>query len=353
MKKMSKFTDIGQFRSVIKNIINQARFEGVDDNGEPIFNRTAECPVVTFKGTVKLHGSNLGVAYNEVAGLWVQSRSNIITPEKDNAGSAFDVMSKEDVWIGLIKKVAERENIDLTQNTVLLFAEWCGGNIQKGVAISGLPKMSVIFDAKVMPFTADVVDELDETSYYVSSEGLQDNENLIFNVEQFGTYELEIDFERPDKAQNEMVKLVEAVEAECPAGKFFGNSGVGEGIVWRTEYKGRRYVFKTKGEKHSTSKVKKVAEIDTAKLDSILEFVEYAVTENRLNQAIEQVFTANSLEVDVKHTGDFLRWMVSDIIKEESDVLVDNGLEPKQVNKYISDRSRKWFMNYINTGVGL
>ena len=347
MKKMSSFTDIGQFRNVIKGIIARASYAGQDENGDAIYNHLADKPKVTFSGTVKLHGSNLGVAFNEVDGFWVQSRSNIITPEKDNAGSAFDVMGKEKIWTDMIKEVAKRENVDLTQNTVLLFAEWAGGNIQKGVAISGLDKMAVIFDAKVTPF------DLGKDSFYVSSSGLMDNENKIYNVEQFGKYELEIDFARPDIAQNEMVKLVEAVEAECPAGKFFGNSGIGEGIVWKADFKGSRFIFKTKGTKHSSSRVKTVAEVDVAKLDSIFEFVEYAVTENRLNQGIEQVFTSNSIELDIKKTGDFLRWIVGDIMKEESDVLRENGLEPKEVNKYISENARKWFMNRINIGVGL
>jgi hypothetical protein len=352
MKKMSSFTDIGQFRNIIKSIVNHACYEGQDENDEPIYNPVAEKPKVTFTGTVKLHGSNLGVAYNDVDGLWVQSRSNIITPEKDNAGSAQFVMHFARTWESMIKEIALREEIDLSQNTVLLYAEWCGGNIQKGVAISGLDKMAVIFDAKVMPF--DTEDE----SYYVNSSGLSENSFNIYNIEQFGIFKIEVDFARPDIAQNEMVKLVEEVEDECPAGKFFGrkkdeDNTTGEGIVWRAEYKGRRYIYKTKGQKHSTSKVKKVVEIDTAKLDSILEFIEYAVTENRLNQAIEQVFTSESRDIDVKATGDFIRWVVNDIHKEETDVLYENKLEAKEVNKYISDKSRKWFMNYINTGVGL
>ena len=351
MKKMSKFTDIDQFRSIVKAVISHSCYEGKDPDGQPIYNRNIPKPKVGFTGTVKLHGSNAGIAFNNVDGLWVQSRSNIITPEADNAGCAFFVHARKDIFIGLIKQVAERENIDLSANTVLLYGEWCGGNIQKGVAISGLDKMIVIFDAKVRPFSQTEID--DSTSFYVSSSGLMDNPNLIYNVEQFGTYNLDIDFERPDISQNEMVKLVEAVEAECPAGKFFGKSGIGEGIVWRAEYNGQRFVFKTKGEKHSTSKVKKIAEVDTEKMDSILEFVEYAVTENRLNQGVEQVFTTNGIEADVSKTGDFIRWVIGDVVKEETDVMKDNGLEPSNVNRHVSEKSRKWFMNFVNSQTGL
>ena len=41
---------------------------------------------------------------------------------------------------------------------------------------------------------------------------------------------------------------------------------------------------KVKGEKHSSSKVKKLASVDVEKLNSIKDFVDYAVTESRLEQ---------------------------------------------------------------------
>jgi hypothetical protein len=351
MKKMTKFTDIGQFRNVVKSIISKAQFVGMDDDGEPIFDYTLGKPTVNFSGTVKLHGSNLGVCFTHADGLWVQSRTNIITPEKDNAGSAFFVMNIQEEWQKLIDEVIRRENLDLKEDIISIFAEWCGGNIQKGVAISGLDKMAVIFAVKVTP----VDDEI--PSYYLNSDGLQNNKVGIYNVDQFERFSIDIDFERPDIAQNKMVKLVEKVENECPAGKFFGRTSedvqTGEGIVWTADYKGNRFVFKTKGEKHSSSKVKTVAEVDTAKLDGIHQFVEYAVTENRLNQAIEQVFTSNDIEVDIKKTGDFLRWVIGDITKEESDTMADNGLEPKDVNKYISTKAKIWYFKYINSELGL
>jgi hypothetical protein len=352
MKKMEKFTDIGQFRNVIKSIVNRAQYVGQDENDEPIYDHSVGKPKVVFTGTVKLHGTNLGVCYNANDGLWVQSRSNKITPEKDNAGSAFAVMNNERNWQKLINDVITKESIDASENNVCIYGEWCGGNIQKGVAISGLDKMACIFAVKISPHDEE------QESYYVSSSGLSDNEVNIFNIEQFGKYEIEIDFERPDKAQNTMVQMVQEVEDECPCGKFFGrikgeDNTCGEGIVFATMFKGHRYIYKAKGQKHSISKTKTIAEVDVAKLDSIMEFVEYAVTTNRLNQGIEVVFTANNLEVDIKHTGSYLKWLVGDITKEESDVMDENGLEPKDVNKHVSYKGRQWFMNYINSGLGI
>ena len=60
------------------------------------------------------------------------------------------------------------------------------------------------------------------------------NCNDIYFVEQFQTNSnrtIAIDFNNPEKAQNELIKIMEEVEAECPIGKAFGVSGTGEGVV--------------------------------------------------------------------------------------------------------------------------
>jgi len=117
---------------------------------------------------------------------------------------------------------------------------------------------------------------------------------------------------------------------------------ISEGIVWSCEYKGVVHRFKVKGEKHSASKVKTLAAVDVEKLNSINEFVEYAVTESRFNQGLEKTFL-NGEPIDVKKMGALMKWIVDDIIKEESDTMVKNNLEPKDVGKYISAKVREMF----------
>lgn len=124
---------------------------------------------------------------------------------------------------------------------------------------------------------------------------------------------------------------------------------VGEGIVWSAELSPGEIVrFKVKGEKHSSSKVKKLASVDTEKLNSIKEFVEYAVTENRLNQGIEQVFTTKGETPVNTRTGEFVKWVSSDVIKEELDTIVANGLEPKDVGGPVSKKAAQWFKEYLD-----
>jgi hypothetical protein len=343
MKKHISFPSIEQFRTVVATVNRQFNFVGLDENGEAIYDHKKEKPTLTFKGTVKLHGTNAGVCFNNVGGLWAQSRENIITPDSDNAGFAFFVESNKDVFMNLINMVAKRSNVDLNDNTISIYGEWCGGNIQKGVGITNLPKSFFIFGVKVSPFPIEGEDK-PRTAYWVDYTDLGNSEVRIYNIDDFPTYSLEIDFNYPELVQNKLSELTLAVEEECPVAKAFGFSGVGEGIVWSCEYKGVVHRFKIKGEKHSSSKVKTLASVDVEKINNIKEFVDYAVTESRFNQGIEKVFPNNE-PIDVKKMGALMKWINDDIIKEEMDTMVTNKLEPKDIGKYISAKVREMFFN--------
>lgn len=47
---------------------------------------------------------------------------------------------------------------------------------------------------------------------------------------------------------------------------------------------------------------------------------------------------------DVKNIGSFLKWVGTDIIKEESDTIVGNGFEVKDVTKAINNLAKEWFL---------
>lgn len=346
MKKMIKYPSIEQFRTVVSNINRHFNFVGLDENGESIYDSSLPKPVITFKGTVKLHGTNAGVSYNALSGMWAQSRENIITPEKDNAGFAFFAYSHETELLRLFFDVAAKEDIDLHKNTISIYGEWVGKGIQKGVGITNLPKSFFIFGVKITPHTETEEELRANPAYWVDSSYLRDNDKGIYNIEDYTTYSIDIDFNMPQLVQNQLSELTIAVEEECPVAKSFGFSGIGEGIVWSAEFKDIVYRFKVKGERHSSSKVKTLASVDVEKLESIQKFVEYAVTESRFNQAIENVFT-NQEPIDTKKLGDVIRWVVNDVIKEEMDTMVENKIEPKDVNKYISAKAREMFFKMV------
>jgi hypothetical protein len=52
--------------------------------------------------------------------------------------------------------------------------------------------------------------------------------------------------------------------------------------------------------------------------------------------------------IDIKKLGDTIKWVVSDVLAEESDVLKDNNLEPKDIGKYVAAKVKKMFFAEYN-----
>lgn len=131
MQKFIKFPSIGQFRDAIKQVQSECAYHNV------------ALPTVEFRGTVKLHGTNAAVVIAKDGTWHCQSRERIITPESDNAGFAAWVYGCKAYWDQLAQSLSHA--IDGEDETMQIYGEWCGGNIQKGVGLSHLPKMFVIF----------------------------------------------------------------------------------------------------------------------------------------------------------------------------------------------------------------
>jgi hypothetical protein len=342
-KRHVSFSKIPQFRDVIRNINHQAQFTGFDDNDQPTFNYNATKPKITFDGTVKLHGSNGAICLSDEGEIWFQSRNRILTIDSDNNGFWMFCHNRETQFRELIEQIQHFYFNENNPGIISIFGEYCGQGINQGCAIHQLSKRFIIFAIKIVLLEGD--------SYYLDSNNLRDLENDIHNINDFRTYEVSVDFNYPELSQNKFVELVEEVEKECPVGKASGVSGIGEGIVWTARYEGIKHIFKTKGAKHSVTKVKKIASVNIEKLNSIKEFVEYAVTENRLNQALTEVFEGK--EPTIQKMGDFLRWVMKDIATEEVDTLKENELILKDVGRSVSNKARPWFQRLLDKNVGL
>lgn len=337
----SKFPHIEQFRTVVKHVTDTARWVGRDVNGDPIFDRNVPLPTLKFTGTVKIHGTNSAVGVLTDGTQWVQSREHTITPEKDNAGFATFAYKNKDRFAEMHTAIC----YDVEKyKGIVIFGEWGGGNIQKGVAISKLPKMFVVFAIELL------AKEEGGRNIYLDKYAIQeavghDEENRIFNIFTFGEWEIDIHFEEPRLATPQLVELTEMIEACCPVGKFFGIDGIGEGLVWACNippYSGSAFMFKVKGSLHQTSKVKVLAAVDIEKVNSVKECVDKIVTESRLNQGLDHL-RMNQLDIIPQNLGTFIKWVYSDAIREELDTIIESGLEPKEVGKEISNIARKWF----------
>ncbi len=355
-----KYHKTGQFGSAVSTIKKQLTYKGQDAEGKPIYD-SPESLKVNMVGTVKLHGTHASIVIYEDCSCSFHSKeqllgvvdkgSNEYNHISDNAGFSAAMWGRWDnstrscvetvlefvyTWCGKVSY------------PIKISGEWVGRGVQNGVGISRLK------DKAFFMFGVKVGDEWIAISHLELP-----NNNQFFNIHSFPTYRLNVDLNFPQKASVELEKLTLAVEAECPVTSQLisqgliepseGDNRIGEGIVWVPEDQTLRNNtgtwFKTKGQKHSSSKVKKVASVDPEKIASIEEFIEYAVTENRLNQGLENV------KLEMTSLGDYLRWINKDILEEEAHTLEANKLTVKDVGKYISDKARNFFIKKINSSL--
>ena len=272
---MKKYPSIEQFRSVVRTVKTQHDYQGKDENGEAIYQHLSNYPTLKFQGTVKLHGTNASVVKYKDGRLEYQSRERVLSLEQDNANFMMSMMPKNlDFLFSDIK----------FEDYCAVYGEWCGGNIQKGVAINGLPKMFIIFGIKV------------DDEWVELPSWKHDNENGIYNILQFPTFDVDIDFNNPELIQNKLLEDTLAVDVEALAG--------------------------------------------------IQEFVDSVVTENRLEQGLAYLYEMK-IEISPKTTGEFLGWVVRDVLKEETDTIVANQFDMKKVKGAIVNKARMWYLNRL------
>lgn len=315
---MYKYHSIEQFRNAIKEV--------------SFLYKDSLLPILSFNGTVKIHGTNAGV---ELPINVPQSRNQILTEGNDSYGFYSFHKERKDIF----QKIYDLLDVNFP---IVIYGEWAGKGIQQNVGVSKLDRAFYIFGIKVITG--------EDAHYWLKDYVLPDLSNsCIFDIRMFGVFKINIDFNNPQLVQNELIELTNKVEIECPVAKYFGVIGVGEGIVWEhiTE-NGDIISFKVKGEKHSSSKVKVLSAIDTESIENIAKFIEYSVTENRMQQAWTEIFDSTNTEPDIKNLGSFIKWVSNDIQKEESDTLINNNLTMKDIGSNLSKKSKHWFLNKLN-----
>lgn len=323
-----KFGSIEQFKNVVKNVKDYC-----NKNEKPL-------PILEFKGSTKVHGTNCAVVFNKNGGYHAQSRERILSLTSDNMGFAMFV---ERVIEDLRKTYDAVVAKTGTTRDVVIFGEWAGPGVQSGVGISMIPnKKMFVFNITL----CDGEDRIELTQDEIK-EVLFRTED-IKTVYDYKTWTVQIDFSKPHEIQNYLVEETLKVEEECPIAKEFGFSGIGEGVVyWNHEL---NLKMKIKGEKHSSSKVKtvkQIAAVDIERMNSAQEFVESVITENRLNQGITKLGEMG-LEVDIKNTGVFIKWIVADALKEEHDVIVASSFEIKELTPKMSVIAKNFYFEYMD-----
>ncbi len=327
---------IKQFKDIVRDVRHQANFKGIDNNNEPIYEESKK-PIINFTGTVKLHGTNAGICYYP-GEMLAQKRGSLLGNDNVNAHMEFNAFVQYTEKDNFQKLMSELHKQYCTlDEQITLYGEWAGKGIQKSVGISTLNKAFYIFDCKVYNFKT-------EESKWINIEHIRPSIDNVYNIHQFETYKLDIDFNEPGMFQNRLIEYTNKVEQSCPVTKQLKSEGIGEGVVWTGYWNKQKYIFKVKGEKHSTTKVKKLASIDPEVVKSMHDFVDFACTQNRIEQGIK--------EVDAKEKKDMpslLKWVANDIMTEESDTLKANNLEWKQVAGECNNRVRQVFFKQLDT----
>ncbi len=350
MKRHISFPSIEAYRNVVKEVTLNSTYVGKNEEGYPLYDESIRKPTLIFTGTVKLHGTNAAVCYNNVDGFWAQSREHIITPEKDNAGFARFAIEREHNLKGLIQTIALEQGINLDENTISIYGEWAGKGIQDTVAISKINRGFFIFGIKVSPRAVSVEEEtglVSEQPTWLAFDGYSSTSDSVYNILDYPVYLIEIDFNNPSKYTDRLNEWTKEVEDECPVSLAHGVTGLGEGIVFTAFHNGKRYAFKSKGEKHSVVNTKTPNAVDPEKLKSIESFVEYAVTEPRLHQAIVEVFKEET--PDIKKLGEIIKWVSIDINKEESDTLEASSLTMKEASGAIARKVKEMFLAHLDS----
>jgi len=335
------FPSISQFRNVIKQIQQSAKYHQVP------------APSVQFKGTVKLHGTNASIVLGLDDEIYTQSRERVITPLDDNAGFATWLVQHKD-FFGKVLNDIEHQYAHIGIDVVQIYGEWCGGSIKKGVGISKLPKMFVIFGVRVSE-SAESQQWLDVDILREPFAKYGKPDNVHLNTD-FPVFFINIDFNKPEYSQQDLIDLTIEVEKDCPvARKFLPDTNeelIGEGLVWEAlqtdnlPFSVQGIRFKTKGEKHQNSKVTVLVPVDLEKVASVDEFVEKTCTENRLKQGLDKL-TEMGLGVNSQNTGTYLKWVMSDAIKENLETLSESGLTTKDVSGKLANKAREFYLSQV------
>jgi len=300
-------------------------------------------PTVAYRGKIKLHGVNMGVQRHHKA-TFAQSRGGLLElPSGDLKGFARWVKNNEDWW--------SQVPADIT-----VFGEWCGPGVQKKAAISlHAAKVFAVFALQVgYGEDAEIIYDPAIIAKYVP-----DTHPEVFVLPWFGA-EVVLDYADKESFVERVTELNEvilAIEAEDPwVKKVFGISGIGEGMVFypvgdhassNAERLGRT-IFKAKGVKHSKVSTREPIELDPEVVASVEGFVAHMVTDNRLEQALDE---ACGGEAHMRHTKAFLDWLTSDVEKEGEFELEKAGLEwDTLVVKAIQTCGRTWLREKAGQG---
>lgn len=350
--QLIKFGSIEQLDTVFKTIQHYSQLNGFDENNKPIYNNN-ELPKLEVKLSEKIHGMNGGVNYSNKEGFYVQKRREVITLDNDNGGFAFFCKTNEKVLLDLINKLSKQYNINFDTHRITLFGEFAGDGIQKKSALTGFKKKFILFQYFKV---SNVNEELRETDTNwlenkVNNQWIASEENDIYNIMNYFTQDIIIDFNQFEESKSKLENLVLKIEESSPLGEFFGKKGnIGEGLIGNFLFNGDKISFKVKGQKHTNTRVYKPKVQDDELIKKKMDCAYQVCPAFRLEQFWQEIFGFNNEKTpDIKYLKDFIKKVIQDINKEDLFKISEFNLEPKAIYPYVSKICQKWFIEQLKT----
>lgn len=350
---MNKYPSIEQFRHAIQSIKHKIQLK-VTDDGVKYFDESIPLPSILYRGTVKTHGTHGDIVFDPTAEIpiKVQSRNNILSSQRDNSGFYSFVNS---IPISDLMEFLKEIEVVCSHHQdfkfpIIISGEWCGKGIQKGVGISELQRFFIFYNVSF----GSIEDSSSERTWVDidAFPNIHLEEYRIFNIMDFTSYTQTIDFSHPETAIDELKRITDDVERNCPVAKriaalddVYTRNTTGEGVVWipiSEEFKSSRFWFKVKGDEHRVTKEGIV--LAPEKVRTIKEFLNKTVTVNRLEQGYITVQEDHNIS-SKKFNNAFVQWILNDIMKEEYDTMEASKIEKNDISNQINKRAIKWVIN--------
>ena len=332
------FGSIGQFKDFAKELAYYFKTRGDVDVPDEL----------ELRGTVKLHGTHGDIVVEFENGKqrshWFQSRNRVLSRDADNCGFvAFMESIPLAVRTELIDAVAAAYS-DVTASSdeirsLMISGEFCGGDIQKRVALASLPKMFVIYAARI---NGAWQKNFADGGY----RHIQAEQHGIYNISRAPAFSATLCTRNPERDFEKLKAITDAVERRCPFAETFGVSGTGEGVVWICEGVPRssRFWFKVKGPMHMGSDIARVKVVRGKEQEGAREFARQAALLPRLEQGFDHLREMNLDPAAKESMGRYIKWVVEDVLKEEKDAIDELELPVPLLRKEITLLAREHYV---------
>ena len=355
------FPHIYDPRNAFTRVSMRAAYAGRDEAGQPIYDGTRRKPLITFVGQVKIHGTNAAIRFEEDGSIVCQQRGGDVPDDETHFGFKTFVQSLPkhvtDLMLAQARQsfsrieTRKRREDPTVEHPVpfpfTVFGEWFGAGVIRGnTAVNQLQDKRFYIFAVSSGTQGSEEEGTEDTRFWGDGKNIDPLHPLILNAANYYGVTVDINFNSDASIAEGLKRMSECtaeVEELCPVGRELGVTGTGEGLVWTALGDNDNRVWcKTKGDKHSKTKVRAVNPEAEAKKSALATFASSLVTQGRINQAMH-VLPAS----DKSKTGDVTRWVVNDILREEALAISESGFDARELTALLGRQASRMFLDTL------